>query len=424
MQLMFCAGLLINTCFNGAQAQETKKVKAWVVNYEMALDLPKKNTDELSDEDKKMIAMMELGKALSGAEEGRPLLKAYVTSNNMRVEQGGLLSSVQVSNLTDSTSYTLDSSSKIAYRVPLASPKISTEMVGDSLVVVSSADGKLRFTDDTITIANYICKKALMSISMGDNTQDIIIWYAENLPKLFWGEYDYLENIPGLPMKVSTLTHGMEVGIKVTSLSEELVDDALFRVPANYTVEDQLGELSEEELDTATTERVNVEEDFALAEGYHWTDDGELWGIEDDEGNVLVEPSYHDRFGYRFGLAPVSYNDRFGIINKVGKEIIPLEYEGAFVASESRIWIMKDSLYALIDTTNKMILSPLFQTGSFFVDGLAFAQRDEKYGFIDENGKEVIPFIYDDADVFVDGKAWVRQGEEEFYIDKNGNKAR
>jgi len=246
--LLFLAGLLISANFNSARAQEIKKVKAWIVNYEIAFDLPKKNTDELSDEDKKMIAMMELGRALSGTEEGKPLLKAYVTSSNMRVEQGGLLSSVQLSNLTDSISYTLDSSSKTAYRVPLASPKVSAEMVGDSLVVVSSADGKIRFTDDTTTIAGHVCRKALMAMEVGDNTQDIIIWYAENLPKLFWGEYDYLEKIPGLTMKVSTLTHGMEVGMKVTSLSEELVDDELFNVPADYTMEDQLGALNEEEM--------------------------------------------------------------------------------------------------------------------------------------------------------------------------------
>ncbi|MDM8177343.1 MULTISPECIES: WG repeat-containing protein [Olivibacter] len=405
--------------FNSVQAQEIKKVKAWVVGYDIAFDMPRKDSETMTEEEQQMVAMMELGKAMSGAKEGEPLLKAYVTANKMRIEQKGIVSSVQISNLEDSISYNLYAETETAYRTALATPKVSTEMKGDSMIVVSSADGKLRFSDETMEIHGFSCKKAILEMNVGDVKQDMTIWYAEKLPKLFWGEYDYLEKIPGMALKISTNTNGMDVGIKAASVKEELVDDTLFTIPAHYTIEDSF-DLSG---DTAAVDStVEAEEDYELAEGYHWTDDGELWGIEDDAGNVIVEPRYHDRYGYRAGLAPVSRDDKFGVVDKTGKEIIPLEYEGIFVADADRLWAMRDGLYALIDTTNKVIVQPSYQTGSLFVDGVAYVQKGEKIGFIDKNGKVVVPFIYDEAEIFIDGKAWVKKGEEEFYIDSKGQR--
>src|SRR5690606_4815062 len=192
-------------------AQEIKKVKAWVVGYDIAFDMPRKDSETMTEEEQQMVAMMELGKAMSGAKEGEPLLKAYVTANKMRIEQKGIVSSVQISNLEDSISYNLYAETETAYRTALATPKVSTEMKGDSMIVVSSADGKLRFSDETMEIHGFSCKKAILEMNVGDVKQDMTIWYAEKLPKLFWGEYDYLEKIPGMALKISTNTNGMDV---------------------------------------------------------------------------------------------------------------------------------------------------------------------------------------------------------------------
>ncbi|MFC6103478.1 WG repeat-containing protein [Olivibacter domesticus] len=424
MYRVFFATVLISVAaFNIAQSQEIKKVKAWMADYEMAFDMPTKNPEQMTEDEKKMVAMMELGKAMSGTKEGEPILRAYVTKTKMRVEQKGLIASLQVSDLEDSSSYNIYAPTKTAYKVPLATPKVSTEMQGDSMVEISTADAKVRLTDETSEIAGFACKKALLGITVGDVKQDITIWYAENLPKLFWGEYSYLEDVPGMALQISTTTNGMNVGIKAASLKETLVDDTLFTVPADYTIEEGFAYNGADDAvaDTAVAADAGAE-DYELAEGYRWTDDGELWGVEDTEGNIIVEPRYHDRYGYTAGLAPASRDGKYGVINKVGKEVIPMQYEDAFIASESRIWVKKDGLYGLIDTANKMILQPAYQTGSLFVDGLAFTQKDGKYGFVNESGKVVIPFVYDEVEIFLEGKAWVKKDEQAFYIDKEGKK--
>ncbi|GAA4803340.1 hypothetical protein GCM10023231_35420 [Olivibacter ginsenosidimutans] len=391
----------------------------------MTFDLPQKNVNELSEEDKRMMALMELGKAMSGADEEKPLLEAYISDKHIRVEQGGIFSTIQVSNLNDSTSYRLDTASKVAYRIPLASPKISSEMVGDSLVVTSTADRKIHLTEDTMTIAGYVCKKAIMEVAVGEEAPQITIWYAENLPKLFWGEYDYLEDIPGLTMKVSTKANGMDVGIKVGSVKETLVDNQIFEIPSDYTVEEDafaMEDMVADSVSTTGTAEEADEEDFELDTGFHWTDDGELWGVEDDAGNVLIEPRYHDRYTYHYGLAAVSRDSLYGIIDKKGRELIPVQYEHLAAASEDRIWAMKGNLYGLIDTTNRILAPPRYQSASVFAEGLAAVEKDGKYGFVNEAGEEVIPCAYDTVGDFVYGTAWVQQGADSFYIDKKGSK--
>lgn len=426
MYRVFFATLFISTFgFKTLRSQEIKKVKAWKVDYDMAFEMPKKNSEQMTEDEKGLVAMMELGKAMSGAKEGEPILRAYVTETRMRVEQKGLIASVQVSNLEDSSSYNIYAPTKTAYKVPLATPKVSTEMQGDSMVVISTADADLRLTEETSNIAGFKCKKALLGVTVGEVTQDITIWYTEDLPKLFWGEYSYLEDVPGMALQISTNTNGMSVGIKAGSLKEELVDDTLFTVPADYTIEEGFaysGTDDEASTDTALSVEAETVEDYDLAEGYSWTDDGELWGVDDAEGNVIVEPRYQDRYGYVAGLAPVSRDGKYGVINKIGRELVPMQYEDAFIASERSIWVKKDGLYRLIDTANNVILEPIYQTGSLFAEGLAYAREGEKYGFVNENGKVIIPFVYDKAEVFIDGEAWVKKGEEEFYINKEGKK--
>ena len=74
------------------------------------------------------------------------------------------------------------------------------------------------------------------------------------------------------------------------------------------------------------------------------------------------------------GVAAILQNDKYGLVDLAGKEILSCQY---------------DSLYG-------------------FSDGLAAVQISGKYGFIDTAGKEVIPFQYDDVRSFQDGLVMVQ----------------
>ncbi len=74
------------------------------------------------------------------------------------------------------------------------------------------------------------------------------------------------------------------------------------------------------------------------------------------------------------GVAAILQNDKYGLVDLAGKEILSCQY---------------DSLYG-------------------FSDGLAAVQISGKYGFIDTAGKEVVPFQYDDVRSFQDGLVMVQ----------------
>jgi len=72
-----------------------------------------------------------------------------------------------------------------------------------------------------------------------------------------------------------------------------------------------------------------------------------------------------------------------------------------------------------------MVISPQFESASFFSEGLASASTGGKTGFIDKTGKYVINPQFDSASFFVDGLAQVGiKGKDDKwawgYIDKSG----
>lgn len=91
------------------------------------------------------------------------------------------------------------------------------------------------------------------------------------------------------------------------------------------------------------------------------------------------------------GLAVVSEgkypSQKFGLIDKNGKQVTPLKYN--------------------------IIWSPFEQ--------LRKVQLDNKLGYVSATtGKEVIAVNYDEAGHFSNGKALVKKDGREFYIDKTG----
>ena len=89
---------------------------------------------------------------------------------------------------------------------------------------------------------------------------------------------------------------------------------------------------------------------------------------------------------YYEGLAIVILNDKFGFIDKTGKEVIPIKYDYA----------------------------------QDFSEGLAKVKLNNKWGFIDKTGKEVIPIKYDDAESFSKSLAGVKLEGKWFYINPKG----
>jgi len=175
--------------------------------------------------------------SMTESKKGLPLI-IYTTGNRMRIEQNGALSSyVQVSNKADSSSYILYHEEKRAEQMPIASPKIySSDIVNDSFIIVSSDDFELTFVNETKTIAGVTCSRANFEHPSKPELGVLVIWYCKEIPPVYWGEYDYLNRLPGAALAIETETKGIIAGIRAATVEQATVPEHIFVPPADYKI--------------------------------------------------------------------------------------------------------------------------------------------------------------------------------------------
>lgn len=107
----------------------------------------------------------------------------------------------------------------------------------------------------------------------------------------------------------------------------------------------------------------------------------------DEETNLAVVESVTDR--------------KWGVINKKGEVIIPLEYQEGTAISNGKIIAKKEGKWGLLDTTGKIVLPfeyDYLNSEATDKTKVLLARKGDnprKYGFIDYSGKILVPIEYD-----------------------------
>jgi hypothetical protein len=172
------------------------------------------------------------------------------------------------------------------------------------------------------------------------------------------------------------------------------------------------------------------------------------WGIIDKMGKEIVLPKYDEINDYDGFPAIVALNKKYGFIDNTGNEIIPPKYDAVRNFNEGMTAAQLNGKWGIIDKTGKIIAPFKYsytdyqsgrvdQSGRFIVfsEGLLrVAIGDVKWdsgewyggrwGFVDKTGKEVILLKYDYATPFSEGRAEVILQDKTFYIDKTGKEVK
>ena len=152
------------------------------------------------------------------------------------------------------------------------------------------------------------------------------------------------------------------------------------------------------------------------------------WGFIDKTGKEVITLKYDNASDFSEGLATVSINNKWGFIDKTGKEVIPFKYRFTSNFSEGLAKGTNvnaaETAYEIsfIDKTGKEVIpfkyNYLHHDG-YFLDGFASVGvgtfenfKNIKWGIIDKTGKEVVPLIFEDARSLGLGKLAVRLTEE------------
>lgn len=109
------------------------------------------------------------------------------------------------------------------------------------------------------------------------------------------------------------------------------------------------------------------DEDYADADRITFRENGQ-YGLMDAEGNVIMEPSFYSIYDFEGDYAAVSTGDAEGLIDRMGRVIVPAEYED-----------IKRSYYLPYDVEEG--------TNGYNAHGYFGVEKDGKLGFVREGGE-------------------------------------
>lgn len=125
------------------------------------------------------------------------------------------------------------------------------------------------------------------------------------------------------------------------------------------------------------------------------------------------------------GLAlAVDHENKYGFINKAGKETIPCQFHGALDFSEGLAPVRNESgLWGYINYEGELVIPYQYEQAYNFKNGLAVVVDDhDNWGYMNKEGKEVIPCTFLQARFFENGYGIVQDEKFMFhYIDEEGN---
>lgn len=149
------------------------------------------------------------------------------------------------------------------------------------------------------------------------------------------------------------------------------------------------------------------------------------WGVINVDGQEIIPPIYEliNGFFVDYAIAIVRLNKKYGLIDRLGREITPIKYDliESFVKGKAKFLL--DGRWGVVDNTGKEIVPAIYDMiyDFFSQHDICVIQLNKKYGMIDKHGKEIISFDYDNME-FNPNWIKVRLGEMYGIIGWNGDK--
>lgn len=144
----------------------------------------------------------------------------------------------------------------------------------------------------------------------------------------------------------------------------------------------------------------------------------------DTLGNFLYGTTYSHALPFSEGYAPVMGYERWGLIDTLGKLVLPTVHEKITFPDHNILFAGDEygmALYRIESSGVHRKTESIYFAVTAPSDNRVGVTRDGKMGFLDLQGREVIPCIYDEIGVFRMGRTMVRVGNHFGIIDTLGN---
>ncbi|ASZ10778.1 hypothetical protein KTO58_21600 [Chitinophaga pendula] len=230
-----CLLLLACIACSCALNAQTTTTKAWEITYRPVMEMQKSNATTDSDSSDFIIKAFTEELAAYLKKDSAPALHCFLADTRLRIETNDMSHTIELGNKKDSTSFILNVGDSSVTKTTLLRPNLA--YVGDSMIVLDDSSYRITLTEDTASFAGIVCKKARIEIlPLADKDSDIFVWYAPNLPQMYWDKYNYLAHIPGCALAILSQSRGTQLGIKAVTAREVTVPNALFELPKGYKI--------------------------------------------------------------------------------------------------------------------------------------------------------------------------------------------
>lgn len=111
---------------------------------------------------------------------------------------------------------------------------------------------------------------------------------------------------------------------------------------------------------------------------------------DDDPNEFFIKARYEYADRFSSGAAIVMDEDRWGLIDKAGKELLPMQYDGVLRMQDGFAAVEKDGLCGFVNRAGKLTIPMQFQRVRSFHNGYAAVMLDSgQWAYIDKRGKVV-----------------------------------
>ncbi|MBI1182729.1 hypothetical protein GC194_00550 [bacterium] len=174
------------------------------------------------------IAYPELGEGMAGMVSMLPTMQEWkVKGNKLRMSQqsmGG--EQIIIVNQATGKGYVL---------LNIMGNKLALETTANDQELIGLSGTSVELTKDSKKIAGYNCKKAIIINDSAEN----VVYYTPDFANPVANDNSRLQQFPGLPLYLKTTQQGTTIELTAQEVKEESVSDALFEIPAGYTITSQ-----------------------------------------------------------------------------------------------------------------------------------------------------------------------------------------
>ena len=166
--------------------------------------------------------------------------------------------------------------------------------------------------------------------------------------------------------------------------------------------------------------------DIFYIDGIETTRDGDRYGFRRDDGTVIAPNIYLYVGRFTNGYCKVYREEnRCGIIDRDGREVVPCLYESVEFPSEGRVRVYRDGLFGYSDLDGNLVIPLQYLQAGNFQEGCApvLVAVDSFYTactFIDLQGRQLYPPHYQNLQPFSCGYALVRLYDRWGLMDHSG----